>query len=128
VDAVDFHQPVEVGEMLSLMATVNYVGTSSMIVGIKVIAEHFQKGTAKHTNTSYFTMVGKDENGAPAKVPGLLLETREDARRFIEAIHRKRLGAQYRSELDNARTQSLEADLSLLVGQRCKLAEGIADV
>lgn len=128
VDGVDFLQPVEVGEVVSLMASVNCVGKTSMIVGIKVVAEHFQKGTAKHTNTSFFTMVGKDEDGRPAEVPGLLLETKDDARRFLEAIHRKALHARYRTELDDARTTlSLESDLSKLGGHRCKLADGIFD-
>src|SRR3954467_488391 len=57
VENVDFLQPVEVGEMVSMSASVNYVGNSSMVVGIKVIAENFKVGTVKHTNTSYFTMV-----------------------------------------------------------------------
>lgn len=123
VDGVEFLQPVEVGEMLSLMASVNHVGTSSMIVGIKVVAESFQSGTVKHTNTSYFTMVAKDEQGRPAKVPGLLLETREDARRFLEAMRRKSLHARYKEELADAVTNArLEGDLALLAGQRCRLA------
>lgn len=126
VDGVDFHQPVEVGEVLSLMASVNHVGTSSMIVGIKVIAEHFQRGTAKHTNTSYFTMVAKDEHGRPAKVPGLLLETEEDVRRFLEAKQRKALMARYRGELDAARSELRDTDdLRELEGERVKLREGL---
>src|SRR6478735_10836457 len=78
VDGVNFLQPVEVGELVSLMASVNYVGRTSLMVGIKVIAENVKTGQVKHTNTSYFTMVAKDETGKPTQVPGLLLETRED--------------------------------------------------
>src|SRR6476620_10665024 len=59
VDNVEFLQPVDVGEMVSMFASVNYVGNSSMIVGIKVISEDFRNGSVKHTNTSYFTMVAK---------------------------------------------------------------------
>src|ERR1051325_4381871 len=70
VENVEFLEPVEVGEMVSMFASVNYVGTSSMIIGIKVIAENFKSGTVKHTNTSYFTMVAKGEDGQPTLVPG----------------------------------------------------------
>ena len=125
VDGVDFLQPVEVNEMVSLMAGVNYVGNSSMIIGIKVIAENFQTGTAKHTNTSFFTMVAKDEHGKVARVPGLILETRDDARRFIEAMHRLALRARYRDELDNAKTAvQVDTHIHLLDGQRCRLEIG----
>ena len=88
VDNVEFLQPVDVGEMVSMFASVNYVGNSSLVIGIKVIAEDFKIGTVKHTNTSYFTMVAKDENGQVTQVPGLILESKDDARRFLEAIKR----------------------------------------
>src|SRR6478735_4186957 len=79
VDGVEFLEPVEVGEMVTMMGSVQYVGKSSMVVGIKVIAENFKAGTVKHTNTSYFTMVAKDEKG-PTSVPGLILETKEEVK------------------------------------------------
>lgn len=123
VDNVEFLQPVEVGEMVSMKASVNYVGNSSMIIGIKVISEDFRNGTVKHTNTSYFTMVAKDEEGKPTKVPGLVLETKDDVRRFLESLKRKELKTEYKKELDNARTSLLvEIDLHKLEGERCKLA------
>ena len=59
VDAVEFLEPVEVGEVVSLMGSVNYVGTKSLVVGIKVVAENIQTGARRHTNTCYFTMVAK---------------------------------------------------------------------
>ena len=59
VDTVNFLQPVEVGELVSLKASVNYVGSSSLVVGIRVIAEDVRSATVKHTNTSYVTMVAK---------------------------------------------------------------------
>jgi uncharacterized protein (TIGR00369 family) len=123
VDGVEFLQPVEVGEMVSMKASVNYVGNTSMVVGIKVIAEDFKNASVKHTNTSYFTMVAKDDNGKPVKVPGLILEKREDVRRFLEAIKRKELKSIYKHELDNVRTSlSVDTDLYKLVNERCKLA------
>lgn len=122
VENVDFLQPVDVGEMVSMFASVNYVGNSSLVIGIKVIAENFKTGTVKHTNTSYFTMVAKDDNGQLTKVPGLILETKENARRFLEAIKRKELKNTYKHEFDNAKT-ILEIDTNKLVfeNERCKL-------
>ena len=122
VDNVDFLQPVEVGEMVSMKASINYVGSTSMVVGIKVISEDFKNASVKHTNTSYFTMVAKDENGKPTKVPGLILETRQDVRRFLESIKRKELKAVYKEELDNARTSlSVDTDQHKLEKERCQV-------
>jgi acyl-CoA hydrolase len=86
VDTVDFLNPIEVGELVTLKASVNYVGTSSMIVGIRVDAENIQTGVSKHCNSSYFTMVAKDEKGNNTKVPGLILSNLEDVRRFYNCI------------------------------------------
>ncbi|MGV3539123.1 MAG: acyl-CoA thioesterase [Rufibacter sp.] len=123
VDGVNFLQPVEVGELVSLMASVNYVGNTSLLVGIKVIAENVKSGFVKHTNTSYFTMVAKGEDDKPAKVPGLQLETPEDARRFIEALQRKEIKARSEREFKEIKTNlELRQNISSLVGQRCQLA------
>ncbi len=122
VENVDFLQPVDVGEMVSMYASVNYVGNSSLVIGIKVIAEDFKNGTVKHTNTSYFTMVAKDDTGKPTQVPGLLLQSQEEVRRFIESIKRKELKQVYKVELDNAKTSlRTEIDKHLLNGERCKV-------
>ncbi|WP_298395063.1 acyl-CoA thioesterase [Flavobacterium sp.] len=86
VDTVDFLNPIEVGELVTLKASVNYVGNSSMIVGIRVEAENIQTGKVKHCNSSYFTMVAKDENGKNTKVPGLLLTNKEEIRRFYNCV------------------------------------------
>lgn len=122
VENVEFLEPVDVGDMVTMFASVNYVGKSSMIVGIKVIAENFKAGTVKHTNTSYFTMVAKDESGKPTPVPGLILETKEEIKRFLEAIKRKDLKASYKKELQSARLALLvEPENSFLKGERCIL-------
>ena len=89
IDNVIFREPVEVGELVSMKAKVNYVGKSSMEIGIQVIAENVKKGITKHTNTSYFTMVAKDDQDQLCLVPGLILETKEEVRRFVDAIYRK---------------------------------------
>jgi len=86
VDTVDFLNPIEVGELVTLKASVNYVGNSSMIVGIRVESENIQTGKVKHCNSSYFTMVAKDENGKNTKVPGLILSSYEEIRRFYNCI------------------------------------------
>ncbi|KAA5546411.1 acyl-CoA thioesterase [Adhaeribacter rhizoryzae] len=123
VDGVNFLQPVEVGELVSLMASVNYVGRTSILLGIKVIAENVKTGTVKHTNTSYFTMVAKDESNKPTQVPGLILENREEVRRFLEAIKRKEMKALFQEEFNNAKTNlTVEQELSRLEGERCKVS------
>lgn len=91
VENVEFLQPVEVGDLVSMMARVNHTGRTSMVVGIKVTAENVKERVVKHTNTSYFTMVAKDEDGKPAPVSGLVLKTRKDLRRFAETMLRKQL-------------------------------------
>jgi uncharacterized protein (TIGR00369 family) len=86
VDTVDFLKPIEVGELVTMKASVNYVGKSSMIVGIRVESENIQTGKVKHCNSSYFTMVAKDENGNNVAVPGLILSNAEEVRRFSNCI------------------------------------------
>src|SRR6195952_4492730 len=85
IDAVDFLAPIEVGDLVSLMASVNYVGKTSLVVGIRVISENVKTNTITHTNTSYFTMVAKGDDDQPIKVPGLILGNRDHVRRFFEA-------------------------------------------
>ena len=120
VDNVEFRQPVEVGELVSLHASVNYVGNSSLIVGIKVVAENIKTATVKHTNTSYFTMVAKDDDGKLARVPELILENNEDIRRFLEAMKRKEIKASYKTLLDNAKTSmEIDENVHLLDNERC---------
>ncbi|WP_345113567.1 acyl-CoA thioesterase [Hymenobacter algoricola] len=123
VDGVNFLQPVEVGELVSLLASVNYVGRTSLLVGIKVIAEDVRSGLVKHTNTSYFTMVAKDDSGSPTPVPGLSLESPEDTRRFVEAIKRREFKERYRLEFDSAvSTLAVPLELHLLAQERCQIA------
>lgn len=122
VEGVDFLKPVEVGDLVHLQASINHVGNTSLVVGIRVAAENISTGEIKHTNTSYFTMVAKDENGGNAEVPGLQLETRDDIRRFLEAIKRKELKQLYRHELDNAKTSmTIDADMHRLLDEKCEI-------
>jgi len=89
VDKVNFLNPIEVGELVTMKASINFVGLSSMVVGIRVESENIRTGEKKHCNSSYFTMVAIDENGKTTQVPGLKLESKIDAKRFLKAIKRK---------------------------------------
>ncbi|GEC73730.1 uncharacterized domain 1-containing protein [Flavobacterium flevense] len=86
VDTVNFLKPIEVGELVTMKASVNYVGNSSMVVGIRVEAENIQTGVIKHCNSSYFTMVAKDKAGMNVAVPGLILTTLKEVSRFQNAL------------------------------------------
>lgn len=126
VENVNFREPIEVGDLVSLLASVNYVGRSSMVVGIRVMAENVAVGHARHTNTSYFTMIHKGGDGNPAQVPGLRLESQEDLRRYLEAIKRIDLRQRYEEELDNARTRlQLQSEAHLLHGRRVEYDLGL---
>lgn len=120
VDSVEFLHPVEVGELVSFHASVNYVGNSSMIVGIRVEAQNVKLGTTNHTNSSYFTMVAKGDNDKPITVPELILENDEQVRRFIEAMKMKEIKSKVRSEMNDAKSSiHVERAAELLKQERC---------
>jgi uncharacterized protein (TIGR00369 family) len=126
VDTVDFMEPIEVGELVSLLASINHVGKTSMIVGIRVEAENVITGTKRHTNTSYFTMVSKGSDNKPKEVAGLELETKEEVRRFLEAIKRKELKTDYKNQLNNEKTNlSVKEEIIKLKNERCSVKENI---
>jgi acyl-CoA hydrolase len=89
VDRVDFLAPVRVGEVMVLKSCVNFVGSTSMEVGVRVEAEDMITGETRHAATAYMTFVAMDESGKPGKLPPLMLETPEDQRRFEEAKLRR---------------------------------------
>ena len=86
VDTVDFLNPIEIGDLVTLKASVNYVGRTSMIVGIRVDSENIRTGKSTHCNSSYFTMVAKDDDGNTAAVPGLILSNYDEVRRFYNCL------------------------------------------
>ncbi|OIO36109.1 MAG: acyl-CoA thioesterase [Candidatus Omnitrophica bacterium CG1_02_46_14] len=92
VDRVDFHEPIRVGELLTFLASINYVGHSSMEVGIKIVSENLKNGAKRHTNSCYFTLVYLDDQGRPKEVPRLVPETADEKRRF-EAGRKRREAA-----------------------------------
>ncbi len=89
VNRVDFLNPVEVGQLLTMKASVNFTGRTSMVIGLRVEAENIRTGEVKHCNSSYFTMVAKDDDGRSVPVPGLILDTEEAVRRFARSIKRQ---------------------------------------
>jgi len=122
VDTVDFLQPVEVGDLVSMMARVNHVGRTSLVVGIKVTAENVKKKIVKHTNTSYFTMVAKDDDNNTVPVPPLLLTTKEEVRRFAESILRKDLKDYHRKKMKETQSHfDLKDQLSELENHNCSI-------
>ncbi|GAB7257708.1 acyl-CoA thioesterase [uncultured Polaribacter sp.] len=92
VNKVDFLNPIEVGELLTLKASVNYTGRTSMVVGLRVESENIRTGEKKHCNSSYFTMVAKDENGKSTPVPGIILTCKDEIRRYARSIIRQKEG------------------------------------
>ena len=126
VDGVDFLQPVDVGDLVSLKASVNYVGRTSLVVGIQVTAENVQRAAVKHTNTSYFTMVARDADGQPVVVPPLVLETDDDIRRFVTASERRKLHFRARERMEAYRNEFRfdERTEAALDGERCIIANG----
>lgn len=89
VDQVLFKKPVKVGELVTFLASVNYTGTTSMEVGIRVLAEDVKESCSRHTHTCYFTMVAVDNDAKPTSVPPLVLVTDEDKRRNDDAKRRR---------------------------------------
>ena len=120
VDTVDFINPIEVGELVTMKASVNYVGKTSMVIGIRVEAEHIQTGTIKHCNSSYFTMVAKDDYGKSAEVPGLILNDNIEVKRFLKALKRIKTRHERKIEFDST-TFSLENYLDELKNYRVKI-------
>jgi len=122
VDGVEFLHPVEVGELVSLKASVNYVGKTSMIVGIRVEALQPKTGLVKHTNSCYFTMAAKDEDGKLQEVPGLLLNDETALRRFCEGKQLKALSLQKRNMLKSDLIDLHLTDLKHLCdGEKCAI-------
>ena len=128
VDKVEFLQPVEVGELVSLHASVNYVGRSSLIIGIRVEAQNVKLGTIKHTNSCYFTMVAKGDDDKPTQVPELILETPEEVRRCIEAMRMKEIKNKIKEEMTDTKSSvSVDAAAVILKGERVRLGLGLKD-
>ena len=89
IDRLDFHHPVFIGDFLTLTASVNFVGRTSMEVGVRVESENLLTGKKRHTASAYLTFVAIDRDNKPIPLPPLVLETEEQRRRNREAMARR---------------------------------------
>lgn len=99
VDDLNFLHPIKLGEVVTLLASVNRVFRTSMEVGVKVLSENMLTGTIKHANTAYLTFVALDANRTPVQVPQVSCTTEEEQRRFDDALHRRDLRLARRKKL-----------------------------
>jgi len=89
IDRMDFHNPVFVGDLVTLQASLNFVGRTSMEVGVRVVSENLFSGEKRHTVSAYMTFVALDRNGKPLELPPLVLETNDEKRRNRDAKARR---------------------------------------
>jgi acyl-CoA hydrolase len=89
VDRVDFREPIHVGDLIIMKSSVNFVGRTSMEIGVRVESENILTGVRRHTNSCYLTFVAVDRNGKPVPVPPLKPETPEELRRYQAAKERR---------------------------------------
>ena len=106
IDSMTFRERIEIGELLSCTAMVNYVGRSSMEVGVKVSAENPITGETTHTNSAYLVFVALGEDDRPCAVPELILDSDEAKRRHEEGVERQ----QYRLAQRQKRARSKSGD------------------
>jgi acyl-CoA hydrolase len=122
VEGVEFLSPVEVGDLLVVKASINYIGNSTMIIGMRIECENPKTGKITHTNSCYFTMLAKDGQGNHLSVPGLIIENEKHLRRFCEAKRLKDLSKQKREML---KSDLLEHSVQQLTEQcsndKCKI-------
>ena len=90
IDRVDFREPIHLGDLVIMKASVNHVGRTSMEIGVRVEAEDLQTGNRRHTNSCYLTFVAVDRSGRPIEVPELKPETPDEIRRNQAAVERRR--------------------------------------
>ncbi|WP_305907396.1 acyl-CoA thioesterase [Methylomarinum sp. Ch1-1] len=107
LDQVSFKEKVRVGELVTFYSHINYVGRSSMEVGVKVMAEDLRSQEKRHTTSCYFTMVAVDDDGKSLSLPPLQIETEVERKLFEAAKMRK----QIRQEIME-KNKALHVDLS----------------
>jgi acyl-CoA hydrolase len=89
VDRVLSREAIHVGDLVTFSATVNYTGRTSMEIGIRVDTVDIRRGTSRHANSCYFTMVAVDSDGRAVEIPALQPKDQVDVKRF-QAAHRRR--------------------------------------
>lgn len=98
IDEMSFLHPVYVGDLVTMKASMNGVGQTSMEVGVRVEAENLRTGEVTHTASANLVYVAMDDSGCPTEVPRLIPETDEDRRRMEEATLRREHRARHHSE------------------------------
>jgi acyl-CoA hydrolase len=108
IDRVDFREPIRLGDLVVMKASVNLAGRTSMEVGVRVEAEDLLSGRRRHTNSCYLTFVAVDRNGRPIEVPELIPETEDELRRNAAAKERRRRRLEERQAEDQGRESSVQ--------------------
>jgi acyl-CoA hydrolase len=101
IDDIDFIAPIKVGYHVLIQASLNYVGRTSMIVGVKVTSENPYTGESRTTTKAYLTFVALDDLGRPVEVPALVPESEDEIRRFENAKKRVQMKKDVRKSLRN---------------------------
>jgi acyl-CoA hydrolase len=103
MDSMSFLAPVKLDDIVTVVASVNDVGTTSMEVGVRVEAENYLTGGKVHTSSAYFVFVALDEEGRPRAVPALVAETGDEKRRQMEAKLRREARLARKAAIDASR-------------------------
>lgn len=117
IDRIDFHDPINVGELVSMVGTVTFVGRTSVEVTIEIYAENLMESQKRHTNTARVTMVAL-KDGKPNEVPRLIPQTREEKAQFLEGRLRRELRVKQKEEFERvirAYTEAPEEELDTLL-------------
>jgi acyl-CoA hydrolase len=101
IDKLDFYSPVYIGNFITLKASINLVGRTSMEVGVRVEAEDLFTGEVNHTSSAYLTFVALDKDGRPKEVPPLILVSEDDKRRNRESLLRREIRLSENKRLKN---------------------------
>lgn len=96
VDELNFHDPIKLGDIVTLQASVNRAFRTSMEVGVLVTASSMLRGSQRRANNAYLTFVALDEHGHPVQVPEIRPESDDEKRRFEEALERRQYRLQRR--------------------------------
>jgi len=108
MDEMSFLEPVYVGDVVTVKATVNEAFSTSMEVGVRVEAESVRTGRRVHTSSAYLVFVAVDDEGKPRKVPQLLAETEQQQQRQHEAGLRREARLARKQAIDEARATAGE--------------------
>lgn len=89
VDRIDFHHSINLGDAVTLKASINRVFNTSMEIGVEVYSQSFKEEKIVHSNSAYLTFVSVDDNGKPVKAKEATPETEDEKRRYEEALQRR---------------------------------------